>query len=115
MALRLGSLGERGHVAVESQAQRQPTDRLGDRVKHWATFNEPWCSAFLGHASGEHAPGRTDPAEAVVASHHLLLAHGLATEALHGGRRPAEVGRTEPEQPGRRSRCWKKNSFHWIW
>ena len=66
--------------------------RLGDRVKHWATFNEPWCSAFLGHASGEHAPGRTDPAEAVVASHHLLLAHGLATEALHGGRRPAEVG-----------------------
>ncbi len=66
--------------------------RLGDRVKKWATLNEPWCSAFLGHASGEHAPGRTDPAEAVVASHHLLLGHGLAAQALHGGRRPAEVG-----------------------
>lgn len=66
--------------------------RLGDRVRHWATLNEPWCSAFLGHASGEHAPGRTDPAEAVLASHHLLLGHGLAAQALHGGRRPAEVG-----------------------
>ena len=66
--------------------------RLGDRVQHWATLNEPWCSAFLGHASGEHAPGRTDPAEAVVASHHLLLGHGLAAQALHGGRRPAQVG-----------------------
>ena len=66
--------------------------RLGDRVQNWATLNEPWCSAFLGHASGEHAPGRTDPAEAVVASHHLLLGHGLAAQALHGGRRPAEVG-----------------------
>lgn len=66
--------------------------RLGDRVRRWATLNEPWCSAFLGHASGEHAPGRTDPAEAVLASHHLLLGHGLAAQALHGGRRPAEVG-----------------------
>ena len=67
-------------------------ERLGDRVGTWTTLNEPWCSAFLGHASGEHAPGRTDQAEAVVASHHLLLGHGLATEVLHGGRRPAEVG-----------------------
>jgi len=66
--------------------------RLGDRVQHWSTLNEPWCSAFLGHASGEHAPGRTDPAEAIVASHHLLLGHGLAAQALHGGRRPAQVG-----------------------
>jgi beta-glucosidase len=68
--------------------------RLGDRVKHWTTLNEPWCSAFLGHASGEHAPGMTDPAASVLASHHLLLGHGLATQALHGGRRPAQVGIT---------------------
>jgi beta-glucosidase len=66
--------------------------RLGDRVKKWATLNEPWCSAFLGHASGEHAPGITDPAQSVAAAHHLLLGHGLAAEALHGGRRPADVG-----------------------
>ena len=29
----------------------------GDRVKHWITLNEPWCSAFVGYAKGEHAPG----------------------------------------------------------
>jgi beta-glucosidase len=66
--------------------------RLGDRVRSWSTLNEPWCSAYLGHASGEHAPGRRDQAEAVRAAHHLLLGHGLAAEALHGGRRPASVG-----------------------
>ncbi|HYQ64069.1 GH1 family beta-glucosidase [Actinophytocola sp.] len=56
--------------------------RLGDRVPLWTTLNEPWCAAFLGYASGEHAPGRTDPALALRAAHHLMLAHGLATQAL---------------------------------
>src|SRR6185437_597216 len=46
---------------------------LGDRVTTWTTLNEPWCSAFLGYASGEHAPGHTDSAEALTAAHHLLL------------------------------------------
>jgi beta-glucosidase len=57
-------------------------DRLGDRVSLWTTLNEPWCSAFLGYGSGEHAPGRTDPAAALTAAHHLLLAHGLGVRAL---------------------------------
>ncbi|HEY7197598.1 MAG TPA: GH1 family beta-glucosidase [Gaiellaceae bacterium] len=55
---------------------------LGDRVDLWTTLNEPWCSAFLGYASGVHAPGRTEPASALRAAHHLLLAHGLAVSAL---------------------------------
>jgi beta-glucosidase len=55
---------------------------LGDRVRHWTTLNEPWCSAFLGYGSGVHAPGRTEPATALAAAHHLLLGHGLATAAL---------------------------------
>ena len=55
---------------------------LGDRVALWSTLNEPWCSAFLGYGSGEHAPGRTDPESALIAAHHLLLGHGLATQAL---------------------------------
>ncbi|TDC58356.1 beta-glucosidase [Actinomadura sp. KC345] len=57
---------------------------LGDRVHTWTTLNEPWCSAFLGYASGVHAPGRTDPADALAAAHHLNLAHGLAVLALRG-------------------------------
>ncbi|WP_370062995.1 GH1 family beta-glucosidase [Streptacidiphilus sp. MAP5-3] len=55
---------------------------LGDRVKNWTTLNEPWCSAFLGYGSGVHAPGRTDPAAALRAAHHLNLGHGLAAAAV---------------------------------
>ncbi|WP_338696793.1 GH1 family beta-glucosidase [Streptomyces sp. Q6] len=57
-------------------------EALGDRVEQWVTLNEPWCSAFLGYSSGVHAPGRTDPAAALRAAHHLNLGHGLATQAL---------------------------------
>lgn len=57
--------------------------RLGDRVGLWTTLNEPWCSAFLGHAAGVHAPGRHDTAAAYAAAHHLLLGHGLASQRLH--------------------------------
>jgi beta-glucosidase len=57
---------------------------LGDRVHTWTTLNEPWCSAFLGYAAGVHAPGRTEPAAALAAAHHLNLAHGLACQALPG-------------------------------
>ncbi|WP_438948137.1 family 1 glycosylhydrolase [Streptomyces olivaceus] len=57
-------------------------EALGDRVEQWITLNEPWCSAFLGYASGVHAPGRTEPAAALRAAHHLNLAHGLGTAAL---------------------------------
>lgn len=57
-------------------------EALGDRVTHWTTFNEPWCSSMLGYASGEHAPGHRSPAEAFAALHHQHLAHGLAVQAL---------------------------------
>ena len=58
-------------------------EQLGDRVALWATLNEPWCSAYLGYASGVHAPGRREPAAAHRAAHHLLLGHGLAAQHLH--------------------------------
>lgn len=52
--------------------------KFKDRVDRWATLNEPWVSAFLGHAAGIHAPGLQDPAAAFSAAHHLMLAHGKA-------------------------------------
>jgi len=64
---------------------------LGDRVAHWTTLNEPWCTAFLGYASGEHAPGHRDPGEALTAAHHLNLAHGLGVEAIRSRRSDAIV------------------------
>jgi beta-glucosidase len=57
-------------------------DRLGDRVRLWATMNEPWCSAYLGYASGRHAPGKQLGTEAHRAAHHLLLGHGLAAARM---------------------------------
>jgi beta-glucosidase len=66
--------------------------RLGDRVAQWNTLNEPWCSAFLGYGSGGHAPGRTDMADALAAVHHLLLAHGRATEVLRALCPTAQIG-----------------------
>lgn len=66
---------------------------LADRVRHWATLNEPWCSAFLGHQAGVHAPGATDPVQAVRAAHHLMLGHGLALEGIRESHPdPGELG-----------------------
>ena len=56
--------------------------RLGDRLSMAITVNEPWCAAYLGYAAGVHAPGRTEPAAALAAVHHLNLAHGLAVAAF---------------------------------
>ena len=55
---------------------------FGDLVDVWTTFNEPWCAAYLGHASGVHAPGWTDPAAALASVHHLNLAHGWGANAI---------------------------------
>lgn len=61
---------------------RLMSERLGDRVKHWTTFNEPFVSAFIGHWVGEHAPGIQDLPTALCAAHHHLLAHGAAMDVL---------------------------------
>src|SRR3954447_20240039 len=68
-------------------------DALGDRVRYWTTLNEPWCSSFLGYASGAHAPGRHEHDAAVAAVHHLLLGHGLGVQALRA-RGAEQVGIT---------------------
>ncbi|RDA87994.1 hypothetical protein CP532_3446 [Ophiocordyceps camponoti-leonardi (nom. inval.)] len=51
------------------------------RVRHWATFNEPWCSAVLGYAVGSFAPGHRSDREPWIAGHSLLLAHARAVRA----------------------------------
>ncbi|WP_165217646.1 GH1 family beta-glucosidase [Affinirhizobium pseudoryzae] len=56
--------------------------RLGDRLDAVATFNEPWCSVWLSHLYGIHAPGERNMQAALHALHHTNLAHGLAVEAV---------------------------------
>jgi beta-glucosidase len=57
---------------------------LGDEVGMWITLNEPQQSANQGYRIGTHAPGKTDLPLAAAATHHLLLAHGLAVDAIRG-------------------------------
>ena len=66
--------------------------RLGDRVGHWITLNEPWVYATLGHLRGLHAPGRANPWVFLRVVHHQLLGHGLAAERLRARHAATQVG-----------------------
>ncbi|HEV2236318.1 MAG TPA: family 1 glycosylhydrolase, partial [Ktedonobacterales bacterium] len=69
--------------------------RLGDRVRHWITLNEPQVVTNAGHLTGEMAPGVRDLGAWWPVSHHLLLAHGLAAPVLRAASAPgAQVGIT---------------------
>lgn len=78
----LGGWPERETALRFADYAAKMAEVLGDRIDTWTTLNEPWCSAYLGYASGVHAPGRTEPAAALAAAHHLNLAHGLAGRAI---------------------------------
>lgn len=56
--------------------------RLGDRVKNWATLNEPWCISILSNLIGEHAPGLHDQKIALQVAHNILVAHGRAIPVI---------------------------------
>jgi beta-glucosidase len=66
--------------------------RLGDRVKHWATFNEPNAAAVLGYGEGIHAPGIRGRQSALCAIHVMNLAHGLGAEAMRAERADLLIG-----------------------
>lgn len=67
-------------------------ERMGDRLSSIATHNEPWVMAVLGHESGVFAPGIKNRATAMQVSHHLLLSHGLAVQAMRAQNSTAELG-----------------------
>jgi len=75
--------------------------RLGDRVKHWATFNEPNVHALFGHGLGDHAPGLKGLPNMLAAIHHLNLAHGRAVQALRAERADLRLGTVISLQPAR--------------
>jgi beta-glucosidase len=68
------------------------TKRLGDRVKHWITHNEPWCTAIHGNLDGMHAPGIKSLPTALQVCHHVLLSHGLAVPVIRANVAGAKVG-----------------------
>jgi len=87
-----GGWPERDTALAFAEYASVVAERLGDRVTHWATLNEPLCSAWIGHLEGRMAPGLTDLTAAVRASYHLLLGHGLAVDAIRAAAPSAQVG-----------------------
>jgi beta-glucosidase len=67
-------------------------ERLGDRLAAITTHNEPWVIATFGHELGHFAPGVKSRATAAQVSHHLLLSHGQAVQALRAAGCRARLG-----------------------
>lgn len=78
--------------------------RYGDRVKRFATFNEPSVFTLLGYGLGEAAPGVSDHALLLRAIHHVNLAHGAAIDRLRENVTGASLGAIHNCQPCRPAR-----------
>jgi beta-glucosidase len=111
-----GGWGKRRTAEAFVEYTDAVTRRLGDRVRHWMTHNEPWCVAHLGHEDGEHAPGHRNAAEALSAAHHLLLSHGWACETIRRNAPGAEAGivlNLSPAFPATESRA-DRDAARWF-
>lgn len=98
-----GGWAARATVHAFLELAEAMTRRLGDRVKHWITHNEPWCTAIIGNYEGWHAPGNTDLGTALQVCHHVLLSHGLAVPLIRANVPDARVGialSLHPLRPG---------------
>ena len=99
--------------------------RLGDRVKYWTTFNEPGVVALDGNLVGEHAPGLQDPRVAFQVAHHLMVAHGLAVQAIRAANPSLEVGivlnlwgadaaSEDPADVAAANVAWERSETHFL-
>jgi beta-glucosidase len=102
-----GLLNKEEFVADFVHYARLVFNAFGSKVKHWVTFNEPWCSCVLGHNDGSFAPGRTSDrtkspvgdssTEPWIVGHNILVAHGAAVKIYRDefkGQDGGEIGIT---------------------
>jgi beta-glucosidase len=75
--------------------------RFGDRVKRFATFNEPSIFTLFGYCLGGQAPGISDLPSLLRAIHHVNLAHGAAIDRLRASVAGASLGAIHNCQPCR--------------
>ena len=78
--------------------------RFGDRVKRYATFNEPSVFTLFGYCLGGQAPGISDPRSFLAAIHHVNLAHGAGVDRLRATVPAASIGAIHNCQPCRPAR-----------
>lgn len=68
-------------------------EAFGDRVKKWATFNEPWSIAQNGYIAGNFPPNETfQMAKAIQIEHNLMVAHARALNLYKSMNLPGEIG-----------------------
>ncbi len=82
----------RGTAYAFAEYAETAVKRLGDRVRFWTTFNEPWCMSLLSYQRGQHAPGLYDEKLALQAAHHTLVAHGVGAQAMRAVDNQIKVG-----------------------
>jgi len=66
--------------------------RYGDRIKRFATFNEPSVFTLLGYGLNQHPPGIADRAALLRAIHHVNLGHGAAVDVIRTARPSCSLG-----------------------
>jgi len=74
-------------------------DRYGDRVKRFATFNEPSIFTLFGQATGGGERDRTGVDTLHRAIHHVNLAHGAAVDAVRARVLGSLIGAIHNYQP----------------
>ncbi len=87
-----GGWRSRETVAAFGKYAAAVAEHFGDRVKHFAPINEPWCVAWLGHGLGVHAPGISDRPTAFKVAHHTVIAHATAVNAMRAVRSDLKIG-----------------------
>ena len=65
---------------------------FGDRVKMWATLNEPDIVVMNGYMTALYPPCKHDYRAAIVASHNLNLAHSRAVQLYHSLGQGGQIG-----------------------
>lgn len=66
--------------------------RYGDRVKRWATFNEPGWMTLNGWVTGLHPPCKTDFAAAIRVATTLLITHSRTVERYRALGQTGKIG-----------------------
>ncbi|VUC33544.1 unnamed protein product, partial [Clonostachys rosea] len=99
---RYGGLLNRTEFPLDFEHFARVCFKAFPKVKHWVTFNEPWCSAIHGYWSGQFAPGRgsnreknlegDSTTEPWIVGHNLLVAHGRAVKVYREEFKPTDGG-----------------------
>jgi len=92
-------------------------EKLGDRVKHWITYNEPGVYTLAGYADGGHVPGRSSmphrpgypgdsSTEPFIVAHTQLVSHGHVVKMYRDEFQPKQNGTIGITLHGNYSHPW---------